>query len=180
MHAYTHTQAHAYTFTPHAYAYACTHAHMHAHTHAQAHACTSTTHMHTCMHTYAHTCTHMCAHTQTWGRRHTRCVHMVWRGLCVCFKGHQKQVLNMRPVRKLPQVTERAGGFEGTGWPRGAPARPLDVRGRDRDQCRANGQNLLMGSQGLWDAPWGAWASGSVGDFSSEVPARGEPTPLHS
>lgn len=98
----------------------------------------------------------------------------------MCFKGHQKQVLNMRPVRKLPQVTERAGGFEGTGWPRGALARPLDVRGRDRDQCRANGQNLLMGSQGLWDAPWGAWASGSVGDFSSEVPARGEPTPLHS
>lgn len=71
----------------------------------------------------------------------------------MCFKGHQKQVLNMRPVRKLPPVTERAGGFEGTGWPRGAPARPLDVRGRDRDQRRANGQNLLMGSQGLWDAP---------------------------
>lgn len=107
-------------------------------------------------------------------------VHMVWRGLCVCFKGHQKKVLNMRPVRKLPPVTERAGGFEGTGWPRGAPARPLDVRGRDRDQRRVNGQNLLMGSQGLWDTPWGAWASGSVGDFSSEVPARGEPTPLHS
>lgn len=61
----------------------------------------------------------------------------------MCFNRHQKQVLNMRPVRKPPQVTERAGGFEVTGWPPGAPARPAGGRRRDRDQCRASGRKLL-------------------------------------